>query len=95
MATQNNHQVTLGCGTLILIALIVLIFSNAGDDDLRNELRKVHSEIGKLETVVEAQRQEIAKLRNTIEKAVETGRVGTPEAESDPQPESNPSNPED
>lgn len=33
MAESTDQKVSLGCGTLILIAVIVLIFGNAGSND--------------------------------------------------------------
>lgn len=56
MAEDNRGQaVSLGCGTLILIALIVLFFSNRGKDDLMREIGALRSEIRDLRKTVEEQ----------------------------------------
>jgi len=46
---DNNQKVGLGCGTLILIALIVLIFGNAGSDELRRDIKVLRQEVSSLE----------------------------------------------
>lgn len=72
---QRTTTVQLGCGTLILIALIVLFFSRGGDDEVRNEIRQVGTEVKQLRASVnalndkvEAQSEEIKSLRQAIEK---------------------------
>jgi hypothetical protein len=56
MADDNRGQaVSLGCGTLILIALIVLFFSNRGHDEVKREIRGLRSEVAGLRGAVEAQ----------------------------------------
>ena len=56
-----SQKVSLGCGTLILIALIVLIFSNGGGNkDTARQLQEVKAELANL-------KQEIALLRRTLE----------------------------
>ena len=55
MADQGRNTVHLGCGTLILIALIVLIFS--GSDETRNlkgEIETLHEEVKVLQDKVDA-----------------------------------------
>ena len=42
--SDSNQPVSLGCGTLILIALIVLIFSNANKDE-EQQLRDLRSDV--------------------------------------------------
>jgi hypothetical protein len=57
----STQKVSLGCGTLILIALIVLIFSNGGGNkDTARQLQEVKAELASL-------KQEIALLRRSIE----------------------------
>ncbi len=47
MANDNRTQhATLGCGTLILIALIVLFFSKPGMSDLQQEVKSLRTEVG-------------------------------------------------
>lgn len=79
---DNNQKVTLGCGTLILIALIVLIFSNAGNDEINTELRQLQLKINNLESAVEKQNREITKLRATIEGAKAKAGGGDVSAEA-------------
>jgi peptidoglycan hydrolase CwlO-like protein len=67
MAQVPDNKVSLGCGTLILIALIVMIFSRGSDSHgllrevqgLRNEVRQLAA---RPDTV-----QEIQALRQSIE----------------------------
>jgi len=49
-------QTQLGCGTLILIALIVLFFSRGGTHEVEQELRSVRSEVAELKKSVDALR---------------------------------------
>ena len=55
-----SQKVSLGCGTLILIALIVLIFSNSGTKDNTRQLNEIKTELSRL-------REDMANLRRTIE----------------------------
>ena len=68
MATeQQSNKVQLGCGTLILIALIVLLFSsgNRGSiEKLENEIRGLRSQVEELKSAVDKQTQEIQNLRS-------------------------------
>jgi archaellum component FlaC len=69
MAEDNRtQQVSLGCGTLILIALIVLIFSGRGTGDLEREIQGLRSEVKKLKMVVEEQTGEIKSLQQKLDK---------------------------
>ena len=66
--SPRTHQVTLGCGTLILIALIVMFFSRPGVGDLEHDLRGLRSEVGDLKKAVEAQTAAIKALQEKVEK---------------------------
>ncbi|HVJ79937.1 MAG TPA: hypothetical protein VNC50_02610 [Planctomycetia bacterium] len=66
----QSHGVSLGCGTLILIALIVMIFSNAGRDSkkdfepLKKQLDVIEMRITRVEKMMidklkEEQRQKV------------------------------------
>ena len=59
----SSQKVSLGCGTLILIALIVLIFSGEGVNDLEKEVQALRREVGELKQSVQAQTEEIKKLQ--------------------------------
>ncbi len=62
----HTQRVTLGCGTLILIALIVLLFSRSGTGDLERDVRALRSEVMELKTAVEAQTNEIKRLEDKV-----------------------------
>lgn len=67
MAEDNKDQaVKLGCGTLILIALIVLLFSNRGQDDLKREIGSLRSEVHELRKSVEEQSVLIKALQPKV-----------------------------
>lgn len=69
MADDNRtQQVSLGCGTLILIALIVLLFSGGGVDEVKREIESLRSEIVQLKNAVASQTGEISTLRRTLER---------------------------
>ena len=59
----SSQKVSLGCGTLILIALIVLIFSREGVDNVEKEVRELRREVAELKQTVQAQTEEIKKLQ--------------------------------
>lgn len=62
----RGQEVSLGCGTLILIAVIVLIFGRAGTGDVEREVRGLRSEVGELKKAVEGQSAEIRQLRDRL-----------------------------
>ena len=67
MSDGNQQQtVSLGCGTLILIALIVLFFSRPGTDKLEREINGLRREVGELRETVGELRQEIQQLRPAL-----------------------------
>ena len=69
MASENRtQQVSLGCGTLILIAVIVSMFSNRGTGDLEREVQGLRSEVRELKKSVEAQTAEIKSLQQKLDK---------------------------
>ncbi len=71
MSERGGSQgVSLGCGTLVLIALIVLIFSGGGKmQDVETKVDNLNTEIENLRTVVEQQTQEIKLLRDEVAQA--------------------------
>jgi hypothetical protein len=62
---QQTTTVQLGCGTLILIALIVLFFSNSGNRNanLETEVRQLRDQIGELKSSIDSQTREINDLK--------------------------------
>lgn len=71
---NRTQQVSLGCGTLILIALIVLIFSGRGSNELEREIRGLRSEIGELKQAVEAQTIQSKLLAEKVDKSQAAAR---------------------
>ena len=63
-----DRKATLGCGTLILIALIVIIFSKGGSDELEKELRKTTTRLESLEKGIDGQKVQLDQLRATLER---------------------------
>ncbi len=63
-----DRRATLGCGTLILIALIVIIFSKGGSDELGKELRKTTTRLESLEKGIGDQKAQLDQLRATLER---------------------------
>ena len=64
---ESNQKGTLGCGALILIALIVMVFSGANNSGVKQELQQLQTEIRSLQSTIEAQRASIQKLERAIE----------------------------
>ena len=56
---DNSQKASLGCGTLILIAIIVLIFGNAGNDELSRDVQQLRQQVYSLNTSVQ-------RLENTL-----------------------------
>jgi len=67
MRMDANHKVSLGCGTLILIALIVLIFGNMATGNISDEIRQLDAKIQSLELVIKEQTAQIEKLQASID----------------------------
>jgi len=68
MADANrSQQVSLGCGTLILIALIVLIFSGRGGDEVKREIQSLDSTVQQMKSAIDMQSDQIKALRQTLE----------------------------
>ena len=54
MAEPQNKTVSLGCGTLILIAIIVLIFGNSGSNkELDQRLDRIEQQLDRIEQKVD------------------------------------------
>ena len=78
----ERGPVSLGCGTLILIALIVLFFSSHPDNNLENirpELQRLQNQVSGLRDAIRDQTREIATLQQQI-KRLESNRP--PQAEN-------------
>ena len=68
----DDRRVSLGCGTFILIALIVLIFSNRTGADsaarVEAELRELKEQVVELRRSVDRQADEIGDLRRELKR---------------------------
>lgn len=74
MSTPNN-KVSLGCGTFILIALIVIIFGNANrdvDKDLKQQLGSIRADVGRLESGLSGLKAEMRTQSETLAKISKT-----------------------
>jgi hypothetical protein len=65
---DRTHQVSLGCGTLILIALIVMIFSGRGNDDLERDVERLRGDVQALKQAVDAQTESLRQLDQKLER---------------------------
>ncbi len=79
MSDGRSQHVNLGCSTLILIALIVLIFSGGRNDEIGRKIQDLDGTVRQLKTAVDAQASEIRSLRQ----ALESGRIIPPKAEAE------------
>ena len=70
---RRSHQVSLGCGTLILIALIVLFFSGRGTGDLEHEVHGLRTDVSELKNLVQVQINELKLLQQKLDKQQGSG----------------------
>lgn len=64
---KQLQQASLGVGTLVLIALIVMIFS-PGSGDVKREVQELRSDVSELRKLIEKQTAELQKLQDEIGK---------------------------
>jgi hypothetical protein len=64
---RRTQHATLGCGTLILIALIVLLFSRPGISDLERDVQALRSEVADLKKAVDTQTHEMRRLHEKLD----------------------------
>lgn len=69
----KGQEVSLGCGTLIIIALIVMFFGGSRNGDLDREVRGLRSDVGELKKAVEAQTGRIKASQEQLDKAKPKG----------------------
>lgn len=75
MVQPTDNKVSLGCGTLILIALIVLLFGNSGgDSNLKREIRSLKNEVRSLDQKASELQSEVKKLQVQLQAQNETLR---------------------
>jgi hypothetical protein len=69
MADERRvQQVSLGCGTLILIALIVMFFSRPGTHDMERELHGLRHDVTELKRSIDEQTGRIRALEEKIDR---------------------------
>jgi hypothetical protein len=69
MADNRQVQtVSLGCGTLILIALIVMFFSRPGVGDLKDEVHGLRHDVTELKRSIDEQTGRIRALEEKIDR---------------------------
>jgi hypothetical protein len=66
LSLARGQEASLGCGTLVLITVIVLYCSGTGTGDLKRDVHGLRSEVGELKKAVEAQATEIQQLRERL-----------------------------
>jgi cell division protein FtsL len=68
LSTEHTQKATLGCGSLILIALIVAIFSKGTSDDVERGITGLRSDVQELRRSIDAQSQQIRELHDALKK---------------------------
>jgi len=63
----KGQEVSLGCGTLILIALIVMFFSGRGINDVKREIREMRDEMRDMRVTIDAQSSQLRDLEAKID----------------------------
>ncbi|HEV7517340.1 MAG TPA: hypothetical protein VGR07_13645 [Thermoanaerobaculia bacterium] len=64
---SGARPATLGCGTLLLIGLVVLFFIRPDISDLESKVSHLQSSVAELKKASDAQTCEIRELRRAIE----------------------------
>ncbi|MGJ8726144.1 MAG: hypothetical protein ACSHYB_16430 [Roseibacillus sp.] len=66
---NNDNSVTpkvgLGCGTLIIIALIVLVFSNAGNEE--EEFKELSQKLDSIESSLKSLEKDVSQMKKRLE----------------------------
>lgn len=63
---EGAQRATLGCGTLILIGLVVAFFTSSQFDDIEDQLRSVRTELDTLRRELRQQTSEIQRLQELL-----------------------------
>jgi hypothetical protein len=64
---SGARPATLGCGTLLLIGIVVAIFSRPGLGDMESRVSRLQSSVEELKQSSDTQTNEIRELRKVIE----------------------------
>jgi cell division protein FtsL len=62
-----NRNTTFGCGTIILIIIIVMIFGNTGSKQVEQQIKTLNAKIDKLGSMVKKQSEKIDALTRKID----------------------------
>ena len=76
LCTNCHARVTpvrLGCGTLIVIAIIVVIFGQAGREELGPDVRRLQNTLEEFQETLESQTAEIRDLSERIDSLLAVG----------------------
>ncbi len=68
---DRTTQASLGCGTLILIALIVLMFSGRGVSEVKDEVKRLQTSIAELEAKIDAQDAVLKRVDQRVARLAE------------------------
>jgi septal ring factor EnvC (AmiA/AmiB activator) len=79
MQTDSAPRASLGCGTIIVLALIVAGFTGALSQKVTERLDSLRSEIAGLRSSVDMQTEELRKLKESIK-----GKEQPPKSEPAP-----------
>jgi hypothetical protein len=80
-------RASLGCGTLILIAIIVILFSGHKDHDkLERSVDRLNAEVTELRRELVALREELARQGAIVPSGVQGTRSASIPGESPPRP---------
>lgn len=81
----TDNKASLGCGTLILIALIVMIFGNSNGDaeksnkQISDKLQALQSEIGDLKSELNQQSAQLKKMEESLSEINERSKKPAPQ----------------
>ena len=64
----KGQEVSLGCGTLILIAIIVMIFTTRSTRDVEREVGHLRTDVNELKQSIKNQTDLILQLKRQLEK---------------------------
>jgi thiol-disulfide isomerase/thioredoxin len=73
---DQGQKASLGCGTLILIALIVMIIGNMGGQDAATKIGNLQTDVQRLEKTVAEQSVKIDAMERTLSKLLLAGAAG-------------------
>lgn len=69
---HSDNRVQLGCGTLIIIALIVMFFSGGHDSErLRSRVDELHQKVDRLEKKIDELSQKVVRQSPSPQTAAE------------------------